>query len=80
MITLYKIDDLNHSFITQQYEVGVYGIIDNNPVLQMSFINKQEREVHIKLRKNIIKHKGTILTGSTFINYKGKININYEEL
>lgn len=35
--TFKDLDGVKHTFVTQLYQVGVYGILDNNPALQGSF-------------------------------------------
>ena len=42
-----------HTFVTQLYEVGVYGILDNNPRWQGHFTPNQIK----KMEKNLQKEK-----------------------
>ncbi len=74
MYTQIEIDNTIHSFVTQQYNVGTYIIVDNNPALQ-SCINKNELNFHIDLRKTALKHKDILVNG-THLDYNGKLLIN----
>lgn len=61
-------------YITQQYSLGTYFIINNNPSLQGN--SKDTEEIfHKKLRINTINNNGTILNG-TIISCKSKYLIN----
>lgn len=63
------------NFVTQQYETGLYIIVNNNPALQGSSLLKEEA-YHKQLRIKAIKIGDTLLDG-TIIPYKGKkYNIN----
>lgn len=61
--------------VTQQYEVGTYIIIDNNPRLQGAVTTK-ETQYHIALRKKVLKSDAVELSGGTLIDYSGKEPIN----
>ena len=50
-------------FTTQQYEVGLYIIINNDPSKQFT-IDTKERDFHIELRRDSRKNKSIILEGS----------------
>ena len=56
MITVIKNkEDEEISFTTQQYEVGLYLIINNNPAKQYSLNVHDEKEWHKSLRKGILE-------------------------
>jgi len=63
-----------HTFVTKQYEVGTYVIIDNDPALQGG-VTIKERDYHIKIRKETLKNKDSIIDG-TILDYNGKFPIN----
>ncbi len=52
-------DGVKHSFITQLYKVGVYGILDNDPSMQGHFrpqdIKKMEKDLQKQLDIGKIK-------------------------
>lgn len=60
--------------VTQQYKVGTYIIINNDPALQGTSAFK-ERDYHITLRKKVLKG-GDLITNGTLLDYKGKVPIN----
>jgi len=62
------------SIVTQQYAVGTYIIINNNPTLQGSS-PKKERDYHIYLRRKVLKNKDLIING-TILDYNGKLPLN----
>ena len=63
------------NFVTQQYGLGLYIIVNNNPSLQDSSLLKEEA-YHKQLRIKAIKSGDTLIDG-TIISYKGrKYNIN----
>lgn len=63
------------NFVTQQYELGLYIIVNNDPALQGSSLLKEEI-YHKQLRIKAIKAGDTLVDG-TIIPYKGrKYNIN----
>lgn len=47
-----------HQFITQLYQVGVYGILDNNPAAQGNFTPQQIKRMEKKLKE--AEEKGEI--------------------
>jgi len=53
------------NFVTQQYEIGTYIIINNDPSMQGGTLLK-EVDYHKKLRRNAIK-SGDIIEDGTFI-------------
>lgn len=57
-------------FLTQQYEIGTYCIIDNDPGKQFG-VDEKEEVFHAGIRKKVIKMGDTLLAGS-FIPVKGK--------
>lgn len=63
-------------FLTQQYEVGTYCIINNDPGKQFG-VDEKEDVFHIGIRKKVIKMGDTLLAG-TFIpvKVKSKFDIN----
>lgn len=63
-------------FRTQQYESGVYVIVNDEPFNQWVERNISERDWHIKLRRKYIKNNGIILDGTKIENYKGRYKIN----
>lgn len=65
------------NIITQQYEIGLYGIINNDPARQFA-IDIKESTYHIKLRLLAIK-TGLKIIGGDIIKYKGKQPINIFE-
>lgn len=63
------------NFVTKQYELCLYIIVNNNPALQSSSLLKEEA-YHKRLRIKAIKSGDTLVDG-TIISYKGKkYNIN----
>lgn len=46
-------NDMKHSFITQLYKVGVYGILDNNSAFQGNFNPKDIRNMEKGLQKAV---------------------------
>jgi len=46
-------DGIEHTFITQLYSIGVYGILDNNSSMQGSFTPQAIK----KMEKNLKKQK-----------------------
>ena len=60
--------------VTQHYEIGTYVMINNDPASQFRS-HLQEKDFHIKVRKDAIKNGDTIVNG-TIIEYKDKVNIN----
>ena len=73
---LKQIDGKPNFFNTNQWSVGVYVIINNDPKTQYCIHNITEREFHIKLRRDCLKSGGTILDGTKIENYKGRYKIN----
>lgn len=68
-----KGEELN--FVTQQYTLGLYIIVNNNSALQGSSLLKEEI-YHKQLRIKALKNGDTLIDG-TIIPYKGrKYNIN----
>lgn len=59
---------------TQQYQVGTYVIVNNDPSQQFG-INDPEEKFHLKIRKNCIKNGDTLVSGS-ILDYNGKLPIN----
>lgn len=59
------------TFTTQQYMVGTYIIVNNDPRLQSS-TQLPEETFHIKIRTKCLKDGGTIKSGS-FVNSKNKL-------
>lgn len=45
--------DVKHSFITQLYQVGVYGILDNNPSYQFNLTPQQIVKIEKRLKKQL---------------------------
>lgn len=62
------------SIVTQQYEIGTYIIINNDPMLQGTTILKEE-QYHKKIRISAIKNNDIIISGS-ILNCKSKYKIN----
>ena len=50
MMTTYIVDDKKHKIVTQQYEIGMYYIVDNDPAKQGGF-NCKEIDFHKSLRR-----------------------------
>lgn len=46
-------NNVEHTFTTQLYQIGVYGILDGNPALQGSFAPNQI----VRIEKSLIKLK-----------------------
>jgi hypothetical protein len=65
-------EELN--FVTQQYSVGTYVIINNDPSKQFG-VDMKEDEYHKKLRITCIKG-GDTLVGGTELTLKSKFPIN----
>lgn len=80
MYTGVDFGDRRVRFETHEYEVGTYiAMYDSKggtPI--QSSTNRNERDYHINLRKKCID-KGYKLTEGTFINYRGRYNINHFE-
>ena len=76
MITVIHDNKINKdiSFVTQQYEVGTYVIINNDPAMQFG-ISIKEEEYHKKIRIKAIKVGYTIISGS-ILSCKSKYPIN----
>ena len=76
MFTTIKIKEGKElSFVTQQYKIGLYIIVNSDPALQGSSLLKEEI-YHKQLRIKAIKAGDTLVDG-TIIPYKGrKYNIN----
>jgi hypothetical protein len=55
------------NFITQQYEVGLYVIVNNNSSAQFD-VSDSERDFHKKLQKKAKKNGDTILESSFIFN------------
>jgi len=62
------------SIVTQQYVVGTYVIINNNPALQFG-VKIPEEKYHLKIRTEALKNGDTLLAGS-ILTYNGKLPIN----
>ena len=62
------------TFVTQQYEIGTYCIINNDPSQQFG-LDVKEEIFHKDLRIDVIKNGDQILKGS-FLNVKTKYPIN----
>lgn len=63
------------TFVTQQYKIGLYVNVNNNPALQ-GISSLKEEVYHKELRIKVIK-AGDILVDGTIIPYKDKkYNIN----
>jgi hypothetical protein len=60
--------------VTQQYLVGTYVIINNDPSMQYG-VDKKEYEYHKKLRITCIKGGDTLVDGS-ILDVKSKFPIN----
>lgn len=60
--------------VTQQYSVGTYVIINNDPSMQFG-VDKKEDEYHKKLRITCIKGGDTLIGGS-ILDVKSKFPIN----
>lgn len=64
---------------TQQYIVGTYVIINNDPSQQFG-INESEEKFHLSIRKKCLK-SGDKLVGGSILDYNGKLPINkFEEV
>lgn len=64
---------------TQQYIVGTYVIINNDPSKQFG-VNEPEEKFHLKVRKKSLK-LGDKLIGGSILDYNGKLPINkFEEV
>jgi hypothetical protein len=75
MFTIIKEPDgTETNIVTQEYEVGTYIIINNDPSLQSGSVLK-EIPYHIKIRKAALKQGASIISG-TYIPGKFKQNIN----
>lgn len=73
MFTTIKSKDTEYTFVTQQYIVGTYCIINGDPNSQHGS-SLTEDEYHIEIRKQAIKN-GDIIVNGTIIPHKD-ININ----
>ena len=63
-------------FVSQQYEVGTYFIINNNSKLQGTSSLKEE-DFHKKVRKSFLKTGGILLDGTYIeVKRKSKYDIN----
>ena len=53
------LDGKEHNFITQLYQIGVYGILDNNPAAQGGFsprgVKRMARDLKKALKDKLIK-------------------------
>jgi hypothetical protein len=67
-------------FLTQQYEVGTYCIVNSDPSQQFG-VQVKEEKFHADLRKKAIKHGDKVLAGSILpAPKKSKYDINkFEE-
>lgn len=74
MFTILEIDNKEVSFVTQQYEMGTYFIINNDPSMQGGS-KKKEKDYHISIRRKAIKSNINILRGTIF-DHNGKIEVN----
>ena len=64
---------------TQQYIVGTYVIVNNDPSQQFG-VNEPEEKFHLKLRKRCL-NSGDKLVGGSILDYNGKLPINkFEEV
>ena len=50
-------NDIEHTFVTQLYKIGVYGIIDNNPDMQGIFRPNQIVRIEKSLQKQVDNKK-----------------------
>ena len=66
--------DKELSFVTQQYQIGTYVIVNNDPKLQFG-VNCKEEEYHKKLRIKAIKMGDDIISGS-ILTCRSKYPIN----
>lgn len=73
--TSYHYEDENgkHSFLTQLYQVGVYGIIDGRPELQGSYKPKDIVKIEKKLKK--LEEEGKIKN----LDFGRKITVTTDE-
>lgn len=46
-------DDVKHSFITQLYQIGVYGILDGDPSMQFNLTPQDIRKIEKSLAKEL---------------------------
>ena len=74
MFTKAMVNNMEVTVLTQQYEIGTYFIINNEPSLQGSSPLK-ERDYHIKIRKKILNNNDILIDG-TILDYKGKLKLN----
>ena len=63
---------------SQQYEIGLYVIINNNPALQFTS-NLPENEFHRRIRHNALKRDAVILDGNIIKCRNKKLNIFEEQ-
>lgn len=75
MYTKIEINGTIIEHVTQQYTIGTYIIINNDPSLQGSS-QLTEEKYHLQLRKKVIKDKDAKLIGGTILNYTGELPIN----
>lgn len=46
-------EGVEHTFITQLYQIGVYGILDNDPTMQGNFSPTQIKKMEANLQKQL---------------------------
>lgn len=63
------------TFLTQQYTIGIYCIINNDPSQQFG-IDTKEVAFHKKIRKQAIKNNDKFIEGTPIENKKRIVNIN----
>lgn len=77
MFTKIKTESGTELHTTQQYAMGTYLIIDNDPNFQC-MLTCDEIAYHIKLRQKVLKDKkgASIINGIIIESYRGKYSIN----